>query len=498
MQDHKLLIYKDSVFTWCHQRSLQSRKFWQNSGNGLGNGLTMASKTAGQAINEMPPGIFSTISKVRPTGSLQARKGATGAVSLYWRYSIGTSSERVLVGIYDSAAPPKSLTPSANGYSIAAAIRAAEQLAADHFDHRDAGGRPALLAASREAERAAAEAKRQAANSSLKHLLNAYCDHLQAIGRSSHRDARSIFQLHVFEAFPATAALPAREVSGDAFADMMRRLIDAGKGRTANKLRSYCRAAYQTAKAARSKPSIPLSFKNFGISANPVSETEPDESQNRADRHPLSADELRKYWGLIKSEPGFRAALLRVHLLTGGQRIEQLVKLHTENILNNSFVLFDGKGRPGRPPRQHTVPLTRLAKQSLADCKPAGKHALSTDGGETHVAATTLSDWATEMACSHIEDFQAKRIRSGVETLLASAGVPSDIRGRLQSHGVSGVQSRHYDGHDYLPEKRAALETLYRLLNPSSRSTSRKHKGRPVASKHGLQHEPLVSSLSVA
>ena len=48
--------------------------------------------------------------------------------------------------------------------------------------------------------------------------------------------------------------------------------------------------------------------------------------------------------------------------------------------------------------------------------------------------------------------------------MLASAGVSRDTRGRLQSHGISGVQATHYDGHDYLPEKRQALETLLRLL----------------------------------
>jgi hypothetical protein len=89
---------------------------------------------------------------------------------------------------------------------------------------------------------------------------------------------------------------------------------------------------------------------------------------------------------------------------------------------------------------------------------------LSTDEGETHVAATTLSNWASAAALDAIEGFQAKRVRSGVETLLASVGVSQDIRGRLQSHGITGVQVRHYDGHDYMPEKRKALETLYKLL----------------------------------
>jgi hypothetical protein len=35
----------------------------------------------------------------------------------------------------------------------------------------------------------------------------------------------------------------------------------------------------------------------------------------------------------------------------------------------------------------------------------------------------------------------------------------------LQSHGIAGVQARHYDGHDYMDEKRQALETLFRLLD---------------------------------
>jgi hypothetical protein len=92
--------------------------------------------------------------------------------------------------------------------------------------------------------------------------------------------------------------------------------------------------------------------------------------------------------------------------------------------------------------------------------------ALSTDGGKTHLGAITLSAWAVEAVKDKIPDFQTKRIRSGVETLLAGARVSSEIRGRLQSHGVAGVQARHYDGHDYMTEKLEALKKLYQLLQP--------------------------------
>ena len=417
----------------------------------------------------MPAGVFRTLCKVVPLGALQARKQASGVVAFYWRYSIGTKSERVSVGLYRPTAAPKSLAKTKRGYSYAAAIRAARSVVCSSTTRTATrvGALP-LVAAERAEKAAAAEAVRRALVNTLKALLIAYCDHLQTLGRRSHRDARSIFQLHVIDAWPDIAAMPAKAIDAEQFADMMRRLHDAGKGRTANKLRSYARAAYQTAKAARSKPNIPVSFKAFEITSNPVADTSPDELQNRPARRPMSATELRAYWNSIKALDGFRGALLRLHLMTGGQRIGQLVNLRSANVAGDSLILYDGKGRPGHPPRPHAVPLIKAAAKALQECKSAGEFALSTDGGTTHVAATTLSEWASD-AAHGIKDFQAKRIRSGVETMLAASGVPKEIRGRLQSHGISGVQATHYDGHDYLPEKRKALATLHKLLNESKK-----------------------------
>lgn len=355
---------------------------------------------------------------------------------------------------------------------MAAAKRAAETLATEHHKHRELGGRPALLAerqaaeaAAAEAERAKEEAARTATTTTLAALLGAYCDHLAALGRPSHKDARSIFNLHIKKPWPQFAKLPAIEVTSDQVADMMRRLFEQGKGRTANKLRSYVQSAYQTAKAARSKASIPVLFKEFGIVSNPASDTMPDESQNQADKNPLTTEQMRTYWQILLRTEGVKGTVLRLHLLTGGQRIQQFVKLKTVDIVPSSRItLFDGKGRPGKPPRPHTVPLVEEANKALTALSPRGKFALSTDSGKTHIAATTLSKWAVEIVGDTIPDFQAKRVRSGVETLLASVGVPQDIRGRLQSHGISGVQNRHYDGHDYLSEKYQALTSLLHVL----------------------------------
>lgn len=434
--------------------------------------------TPGQILSALKPGQFVGLEKVKPSGSLGARRALNGSVNFFWRYTIGQKTERIAIGDYDPGAPPRSVMPGPKGYSIAAAVRAAQDLAIKHQQNKESGGYRALLKAEtqakadakRAASKAAADAeavkaaqaaaKIAAARYALTNLLDDYCDHLEALGRRSHYDARNIFRHHVKDAWPKVAALPANEVTAEQIADMMRKLMDAGKGRTANKLRSYIRAAYQTARAAKSKASIPLKFKSYGVVHNPAADTEPDESQNKADKNPLNLDDLRKYWAIIKKAPGFPGAALRLHLLTGGQRIEQLVKLRTADIGDAKITLYDGKGRPGKPPRPHTVPLLPQAAAALKECKPTGQYALSTTAGTKPLAATTLSRWAQDLAIA-IPEFQAKRIRSGVETLLASQKVSKDIRGRLQSHGVSGVQARHYDGHEYIDEKREALDALY-------------------------------------
>jgi integrase len=423
----------------------------------------MAAKTHGQVLNELELGKFVRISKVIPCGSLEARKLSSGAVTFYWRGALAGKTLREVIGIYDPVAPPKSLTPTPKGFSIVAAGRAAESLATIHEANLANGGYPSVKAAEVAAKELAESEKVSAAKYTLRSLLTSYADHLEKLGRSSHSDVRSIFKLHVFERWPNLADRPASQLTSEEVADMMRKVVELGKGRTANKLRSYVRAAYQTAKASRTKASIPVSFKGFGITSNPAADTEPDESANRSDKHPLSLKEMRAYWSSIKQAPGFKAAVLRLHLLTGGQRIKQLVCLMNENVKDDQILLFDGKGRPGQAARRHTVPLIASAKIALDQIRSSKNYALSTDDGETHLAATTLSAWAVE-AASDIPGFKAKRIRSGVETVLASCRVEEKLRGRLQSHGVSGVQARHYDAHDYLDEKCHALEVLFQIL----------------------------------
>lgn len=420
-------------------------------------------KTVGERLKALSAGAFMTLRKIEQGGALQARRLGNDSIQLYWRYTHEGKTDRVAIGTYDPSAPPRSLQPTSRGFSVAAAAEACREKALIQQQNRPTGGYREHVA---KVQRSHAERKRaeaQASEQTVEKLVDAYCDHLETQERRSHSDARSIFNLHLKAAWPKVASSPAAQLSAEQVTDILRKLIEVQKGRTANKLRSYLRAAYQCALDVNSLATIPDRFKEFKITSNPAALTKRSAEFDRADKRPLSVQDLRIYWKLLQSADGIAGTALRLHLLSGGQRVEQFVKLQRTDVRQDAITIFDAKGRPGQGARTHVVPLIPRAQQELDGLGKTGKYALSTDGGETHVSAATLSKWACDIA-ETIADFQLKRVRSGVETVLAAAGIPKEIRGQLQSHGLSGVQARHYDGHDYLRQKTDALAMLLQAL----------------------------------
>jgi integrase len=318
--------------------------------------------------------------------------------------------------------------------------------------------------------------KERAAKFTFGALMADYANELERQGKTSHVKVRGMVKLHLMDGAPKLANTAATLVTAEQVADLLRGLREAGKERTAGKLRSYCRAAFEMARTAKLSLMVPVHFKSYGVQRNPAAETVAIKLV--PDKNPLMPLHLRQYWQAIEPLEGVRGAVLRLHLLTGGQRIEQFRQLVRSNVGEGSITLLDAKGRTGRGARQHYIPLILAAREALHTLLALnpGEFPVSVNGGKSPVSAKAIADWAKDAVAGlewvptdkPVGQFQAKRIRSGVETALASLRVSQDIRGHLLSHGVTGVQAASYDGHDYASQKLEALEALERYITYTS------------------------------
>ena len=366
----------------------------------------------------------------------------------------------------------------------ALSIPAARRKAAALRDRVTAGGDP--LTEQRAARTAALKAKEEAKardERTLAKLVAAYIAHMRDLGKASAREVETLFARSVAVPFPRIAEMALAEVTPEAVMPAFHRLAKAKKFRDAEKLASYLKSAFNAAKAARTKTSG-HAFKDLGVHTNPLAEltTEREGKKDartardaKAEFHwTLTQPELATYWQRIEAMATSRGALLRLHLLTGGQRREQLVRLERADFdaANNVITLWDGKGRRNEA-REHLLPLLPEARAAIdAMAGVDGVYLCSFTAGNEPVSAAQLDDVMGSVAAAMVAAGEIARavtpgaIRRTVETLLGQAGVFKEIRAQLQSHGLHGVQDRHYDMGNYLPHKRDALEKLRALCNP--------------------------------
>ena len=360
-----------------------------------------------------------------------------------------------------------------------------------HLDHEHAEERARIETAAR----ARAEEERKAKSGTLKAMLDGYVAHLERQGKTdSASDARNLFRhnIHDSQAFPHLAAMRASQISHQDISAILARLIDRGAGRSAAKLRSYLRAAFAAALQASSDPTIHPDLHEFDLSGNPAASV-PAKAlarYNVARERTLNATELKAFMdasgmaeclGIEPVAPSGRKEdpppvlselnrdVLSLCVLLGGQRLAQLVRLKPAHVDRDetSIVLFDAKGAR-KQPRTHHLPLTErtttIIERHLKRAEDEELSYLFTNNGKVPVRVETLSGVVNEVSAYLLrhkrvrEPFQLRDIRRTCETALAAAGVSKDIRAQILSHGLGGVQDRHYDRHQYMDEKRHALE----------------------------------------
>lgn len=436
-----------------------------------------------KGLAALKPGRWASDGGARGGGVLAARR-AGAAVLFYFRYvrPDGTR-DKLPMGAWDAAgetglslddarsrAGVLSRRYRANERDLRAVLEQEERLASE----------------ARELTKRDEQAKQAKRTLTLGALLDAYTDALRAAGKPSAASVAKSLQRHVRDAFPALWATPATEVDGDAVLPVLGRLTAATKLREAAKVRSYLRSAFSRAATARTNPNAPDTLRQFAIKVNPLRDLGTIEGATGQRDRALSVPELQAYWRRILALPDPYGALLQFHLLTGGQRCQQLQRLVTKDLDDDAkaVMLRDTKGRRERP-RKHFVPLVPAAREALdrMGTPRAGDYLFTVSNGATgavyHTVAAIVREVAKEMikAGEASKSFTPGDLRRTVETRLAAAGVSPIVRAHLQSHGLGGIQAAHYDRHDYFDEKRHALETLEALLTKRPAKVVRLKRG---------------------
>lgn len=382
---------------------------------------------------------------------------------------------------------------------IIAARRVANDLADIHIKNSDVSGK---LQADEQAKQIAInenmvramldEQSRQALGCyTLARLMAVYVAYLQRCGRS--KSAADVVSLSKHLA--SISDKPAAAVLTRDLATIQRKLIQAGKGRTANKLRSYVRAAYALVMRAESDATSPAEALDFVIigrvEANPAALLAVAKGFNRTVDRVLTDKELYLLLEHAK-DAGIAGLAVRAAVFLGGQRMSQLLRASSKSIQDDFLVLLDPKGKRDTP-RKHPLPLEGVAGTLINEAKnranTLGTNLLFSSTGKVQLHLDTVSKYVAIKSKEFIQagisvtPFTLADLRRTMETRLAGMGVPREVRGYLQSHGLGGIQVRHYERHDYEAEKRKALKLLHNWIESldGQKNKSRTSKQAAIA-----------------
>lgn len=178
----------------------------------------------------------------------------------------------------------------------------------------------------------------------------------------------------------------------------------------------------------------------------------------RARSRILADEEIRKIWAAC-DELGSFGALVKVALLTG-QRRAKVATMRRDHVADRVWKI------PAEPREKINAGELKLPKlvveiieaQPRIDCNPF------VFAGRGKKAFNHFSDGKRELdAKAPIEPWVMHDLRRTARSLMARAGVRSDVAERTLGHVIPGVEGV-YDRHAYRQEKAEALEALSALV----------------------------------
>lgn len=397
-----------------------------------------------------------TDATTRGIGSLRLRLSPNGAAMWMYRYTkLDGTRDDLPMTVYGD-----------EGLSLdGARDKAAEYARLYRNGHKDLRAYLDELAAAESAAlRQKQEDAKQAQAGSLGALLNAYVAYLEGRNAPSVKDVRNIIDLHV-RCFPDLVKCRANAITPHDLRAIFDRQQANGLTRTLGKTRAILHSAFNLAAKSEFNSVIPRVFRDFSVSVNPAAVLPSYAEQSTPGERVLSHAEIRALVNALKTDNRVSAMALLVGLYLGGQRPKQLLRVTASDVdfERGIITLHDGKGRRARP-RLHALPITdtiRPILETLVQVNGKAPSLFSSDGNTT-IHMTTMSKLARTIGGGA---YQLKDVRRTCETELAAIGIEKGIRAQILSHELGGIQNRHYDRHDYLDEKRDALNRWERHLD---------------------------------
>jgi integrase len=250
---------------------------------------------------------------------------------------------------------------------------------------------------------------------------------------------------------------PARDIEPDEIVEVIRPIYERGKKAMADHVRGYIHAAYSWGMKSEHdyRSSAP---RRFRLVYNPAAgiPTEPKMVGTRW----LDEDEFVRLYRWLEHpdapvHPPYTRAV-RILMLTG-QRVQEIARLHVDQWDAGERIIDWSKTKNGKP---HAIPVPALAAELIESIKPNGHGWFfpSANDPAKPVSHGTLYSFMWRQRDRGVIPVVTNRdLRRTWKTLAGKAGVPKEIRDRIQNHALQDVSSKSYDRWTYMPDKRAGM-----------------------------------------
>jgi integrase len=228
----------------------------------------------------------------------------------------------------------------------------------------------------------------------------------------------------------------------------------------ANRMRTYLSSMFQYGIYFDDSTDVIKKQTQFYISSNPVSQVQKIIKHEARGERTLHETEVKLFWNALDNSKMsiFRINVFKMMLLTGS-RVEEMAGLRWDEIdLKGKIITLPAARTKNKLP--HIIPLNIMAYEIIkTNPRLNDIYVFPSDNNQSCLKVDGFSQAITRLLTTvSITKFVPRDLRRTFKTLTGKAGIPKEVRDRLQNHALTDVSSLHYDKYDYLKEKREAMD----------------------------------------